>query len=616
MQKISGLKSLFTEFIKNKFLEVGNDKENSSSIFDISRNSNKEVSVSVDDILNMDFSDGQLVNENNNDEFDEEENENKNEIVKLINEYLNDDDVISKLDSDGDGELSKSELDAFLNKIKGNDKNGNNISLEDLYEVSNQIGNDVFEYSKIEGPKEKRNEKETEIASESAGAGGEGGQNISSGGGISASNGSGVSSVGSGASTLASSSAGLGSVEVTNSYENMTIDELNNEMSDAENGIKEGQNALNEVLSGTALADFQQAVDDAYKEYQDQLELVNVDMAAQLDELTKNEQAKQKEQDSKKLEISDQKSLISDLTSQHDSAVQTVQSLESTLSSLQSALSSADEEEKAAIEAQIASVQAQLDAAKAEEQRLQAKLDEAKNKLSNELEPQLTQIETELANIQAETTALEQQIAMQYPEILNSQMKYNEAKTALSTEKTQKEQEANSYIEKNENIKRNVQAELTTRENKDKEKENTSSIKNMYDEEMGKDIADAASVTRGTTGLCLAGVSDSLHKIFGGERLAMLGSAYKAAEALRGNVEGYEELASNFREVKVSESELSSLPAGAVVVWNKGGNSSVSQLGKEHGHISISLGNGKESSDHIQNQITGRGTDFTVFMPV
>lgn len=605
MSKVSGLKSLFTEFIKSKFSETRNDKENSSSIFDINRSSNKEVSISIDDILNMDFSNGQLINENNNDEFEEEDNENKNEIVKLINEYLSDDDVISKLDSDGDGELSKSELDTFLNKIKGNDQNGNNISIEDLYEASSQIGNDDFEYSKIEGPKEEKTEKNAE----STGSGEGGSQNISSGGGISGANGSGVS-------TMASGSAGLGSVEVANSYENMTIDELNNEMSDAENGIKEGQNALNEVLNGTALADFQQAVDDAYQEYQDQLELVNVDMAAQLDELTKNEQAKQKEQDSKKLEISNQKSLISDLTSQHDSAVQTVQSLESTLSSLQSALSGAEEEEQAAIEAQIASVQAQLDAAKAEEQRLQAKLDEAKNKLSNELEPQLTQIETELADIQTQTTDLEQQIAMQYPEILNSQMKYNEAKTALSTEKTQKEQEANSYIEKNENIKRNVQAELTTRENKDKEKENTSSIKNMYDEEMGKDIADAASVTRGTTGLCLAGVSDSLHKIFGGERLAMLGSAYKAAEALRGNVEGYEELASNFREVEVSESELSSLPAGAVVVWNKGGNSSVSQLGKEHGHISISLGNGKESSDHIQNQITGRGTDFTVFMPV
>lgn len=605
MSKVSGLKSLFTEFIKSKFSETRNDKENSSSIFDINRSSNKEVSISIDDILNMDFSNGQLINENNNDEFEEEDNESKNEIVKLINEYLSDDDVISKLDSDGDGELSKSELDTFLNKIKGNDKNGNNISIEDLYEASSQIGNDDFEYSKIEGQKEEKTEKNAETT----GSGEGGSQNISSGGGISGANGS-------GASTMASSSAGLGSVEVANSYENMTIDELNNEMSDAENGIKEGQNALNEVLNGTALADFQQAVDDAYQEYQNQLELVNVDMAAQLDELTKNEQAKQKEQDSKKLEISNQKSLISDLTSQHDSAVQTVQSLESTLSSLQSALSGAEEEEQAAIEAQIASVQAQLDAAKAEEQRLQAKLDEAKNKLSNELEPQLTQIETELADIQTQTTDLEQQIAMQYPEILNSQMKYNEAKTALSTEKTQKEQEANSYIEKNENIKRNVQAELTTRENKDKEKENTTSIKNMYDEEMGKNIADAASVTRGTTGLCLAGVSDSLHKIFGGERLAMLGSAYKAAEALRGNVEGYEELASNFREVEVSESELSSLPAGAVVVWNKGGNSSVSQLGKEHGHISISLGNGKESSDHIQNQITGRGTDFTVFMPV
>lgn len=78
-------------------------------------------------------------------------------------------------------------------------------------------------------------------------------------------------------------------------------------------------------------------------------------------------------------------------------------------------------------------------------------------------------------------------------------------------------------------------------------------------------------------------------------------SAYMAAPQLARN--------SQFQEMRgVKPSELSELPAGAVVVWNKS---------KKHpnGHISVALGDGREVSDRIRTQIEGYGTSVRVFIP-
>lgn len=79
------------------------------------------------------------------------------------------------------------------------------------------------------------------------------------------------------------------------------------------------------------------------------------------------------------------------------------------------------------------------------------------------------------------------------------------------------------------------------------------------------------------------------------------GSAYMASKQLAHS--------SKVREVKGLKShQLSKLPAGAIIVWNKG-------EGHPDGHISISLGNGKEVSDIERTQITDYGTSYRVFVP-
>ncbi len=76
--------------------------------------------------------------------------------------------------------------------------------------------------------------------------------------------------------------------------------------------------------------------------------------------------------------------------------------------------------------------------------------------------------------------------------------------------------------------------------------------------------------------------------------------AYTAAGQLARN--------GNFRETRVSRDQLGNLPAGATVVWAPHGK-------HKYGHVSIALGNGREASDVLRNQITNYGSSFRVFLP-
>ena len=98
-------------------------------------------------------------------------------------------------------------------------------------------------------------------------------------------------------------------------------------------------------------------------------------------------------------------------------------------------------------------------------------------------------------------------------------------------------------------------------------------------------------------GYCYRGVKHHLRQI--GVNLTGA-SAYQAADQLAQT--------GRFREVQVSREQLRSLPAGAVVVWNRGN-------GRRHGHISIAMGDGREASDRIRRQITNYPNSYRVFIP-
>ena len=123
---------------------------------------------------------------------------------------------------------------------------------------------------------------------------------------------------------------------------------------------------------------------------------------------------------------------------------------------------------------------------------------------------------------------------------------------------------------------------------------------NQYNVYKGNLIADEAyyeASSRGTYGWCYNAVADAVERITGP---FLWGShAYQAADQLSSSIDFYE----------VYDYTLTSLPSGAIVVWGKGSSRS--------GHISVSLGDGREASDHIAYQMTYHygGAPERVFYP-
>jgi hypothetical protein len=120
-----------------------------------------------------------------------------------------------------------------------------------------------------------------------------------------------------------------------------------------------------------------------------------------------------------------------------------------------------------------------------------------------------------------------------------------------------------------------------------------------YDPALGSALARrGVSGAPGTVGRCYEFVANAVDAVIG--RFLSGGHAYMAASQLAARPSSFTE---------ISASSLSSLPAGAIVVWGKGTSKS--------GHISIALGDGREVSDHVAPQMKRHygGAGARVFLP-
>lgn len=81
------------------------------------------------------------------------------------------------------------------------------------------------------------------------------------------------------------------------------------------------------------------------------------------------------------------------------------------------------------------------------------------------------------------------------------------------------------------------------------------------------------------------------------------GHAYECKDILKRNP--------NFKEITVSGSELSKLPAGCIIVYDRGD----AGYSPKYGHIEITLGDGRAASDFINNRIKPSDKAH-VFVPV
>ena len=103
-----------------------------------------------------------------------------------------------------------------------------------------------------------------------------------------------------------------------------------------------------------------------------------------------------------------------------------------------------------------------------------------------------------------------------------------------------------------------------------------------------------------TVGWCYTHVANVVDRVV--ERFLTGEDAYMAAD----------QLARHPRFNEISTSNLTTLPAGAIVVWGRGNTANT-----ESGHIAIALGDGREASDHIAQQMTYHpgGGGARIFLP-
>ena len=144
--------------------------------------------------------------------------------------------------------------------------------------------------------------------------------------------------------------------------------------------------------------------------------------------------------------------------------------------------------------------------------------------------------------------------------------------------------------------------ESTLPETQIEEEENQPQISydDSYNLTKGNRIADEAyyeARSRNTVGWCYNAVADAVERVTGPFLWGL--HAYQSAPQFASSTHFYESFDSNLR----------ALPAGAIVVWGQGSSRS--------GHISVSLGNGQEASDHITTQMTYHygGAPARIFLP-
>lgn len=149
--------------------------------------------------------------------------------------------------------------------------------------------------------------------------------------------------------------------------------------------------------------------------------------------------------------------------------------------------------------------------------------------------------------------------------------------------------------------KYNYQANTTTKINT---KTNLPQLKEVnYNESKGARLANEIlkNASNSSHGLCAKYVRIAVENTgLGGYGT---GHGYQWANILKNNP--------NFKEINVSGSELSSLPAGCIIVYDRGDQG----YSSKYGHVEITLGNGRAASDFLNKRIKPSDKAH-VFVPV
>lgn len=401
-----------------------------------------------------------------------------------------------------------------------------------------------------------------------------------------------------------------------------TVEELNQALNAAEAEKATQQQALSDATSGSSeeLQGLQANIDQNYQAYTEQLEKVDVDLAKQFEEIEANLNDKETDVKTNEQNISTKETEISNSQTTYDNAVSHTSSLKNQkelLENQKSNLSSSNMQPEqlasaqSQIDTQISSISDAISEAETAEQEALKDLDNQKEDLEK-LNEEKEKLAGELDDIKQEKADFEAKLPAENQELNNAKTNYENSKAEYARVQANAVSGAQNGIEAAQNKINNIKTEIANLENNSIKYDYGVGAKTMYNSEVGEQLANAAHIVDGTGGWCLRGVTKTLNRAFGlqGENYtaSRASAAADAADFLAGDKEGWEVFSQHFMEDTLATREdLDNLPAGAVVIWDR-------SVGP-YGHISVSLGNGLESSDHIQSQAKWEG-NFRVFYPV
>ena len=366
-----------------------------SDKFDVDKS---ELSLSLDDLLNMKFNEGEFVieeevygeseenyTENINKEEESEDKENvhiKDILLECINDFISDKSVKGKIDTDGNSELSGEEINAFIKKIAANDENSGNISLDDIMGTFKQINNSTFDndIKTIDDKAVSENIKE-EASTLDTGKNKNMQQNIKTG-----SN--------SGASSSGSTGSG-GSRTTLNNNHNIEENTNNYTLEELQSLRNEKQTNLDTIRNSLKMYHQEEnnEVNDARKKYEEAVrndEKITEELKQEQKENSENISKKEQEINSNKAKLIDINSNIANFTSIINAKNSEISALQAVLSNLNPATAK-DDEAKAEIESKKSEAEAKIETAEAEKNDAQTKLNEfnvQKQKIENQISTQ------------------------------------------------------------------------------------------------------------------------------------------------------------------------------------------------------------------------------------
>lgn len=148
-------------------ISLFSDVDKFDSFLDEKYNYNLDNStMKTDDILNLEFQNGQFVEKNDNEESDKNSDEIKLPLVGILNDLLTNEQVKCIIDSDGNGNLAQGEVKAFLKAIEELDGQKGDISVRDILSGAKEIKNiDLSKYMEDEKTQDINSENEQGINS-------------------------------------------------------------------------------------------------------------------------------------------------------------------------------------------------------------------------------------------------------------------------------------------------------------------------------------------------------------------------------------------------------------------------------------------------------------------